>query len=93
MKGWLPEDKGAAILDVGCGRGEFLRFLQVEGYVNCEGIDLAEEQVEQSKRWNLPVRCEDALDYLKGLTADGGIAAKVADDFQSWWHEKPKVSA
>ncbi|MCH8342741.1 MAG: class I SAM-dependent methyltransferase [Planctomycetes bacterium] len=68
MKGWLPEDKDAAILDVGCGRGEFLRFLHLEGYVNCEGIDLAEEQVEQSKRWNLPVRCEDALDYLKTRT-------------------------
>lgn len=68
MKGWLPKDKDAAILDVGCGRGEFLRFLHLEGYVNCEGIDLAEEQVEQSKRWNLPVRCEDALDYLKTRT-------------------------
>lgn len=33
------QDRRAAILDVGCGNGAFLRFLHAEGYQNCHGIE------------------------------------------------------
>ena len=39
------------------------------------------------------VSVQDALDYLRGLTTAGGFAAKVADDFQSWWNQQPSAHA
>lgn len=42
----LPATKDASILDIGCGYGEFLYFLQKEGYTNTQGIDLDHQQVE-----------------------------------------------
>jgi 2-polyprenyl-3-methyl-5-hydroxy-6-metoxy-1,4-benzoquinol methylase len=43
---WLPGNKDAKILDVGCGFGEFLYFLQREGYLSTMGIDLNQQQLE-----------------------------------------------
>lgn len=37
---FLPEERGAKILDVGCGWGYFLYYLKKNGYFNIEGIDL-----------------------------------------------------
>lgn len=42
----LPQDRSAAMLDVGCGDGNFVRFLRSEGYLNTCGIDLSREQIE-----------------------------------------------
>jgi len=42
----LPVQKDASILDIGCGYGEFLYFLQREGYSNTQGIDLNPQQVD-----------------------------------------------
>ncbi|HVA01272.1 MAG TPA: class I SAM-dependent methyltransferase [Terriglobia bacterium] len=41
----FPAQKDAAILDIGCGYGELLYFLQREGYTNTQGIDLNAQQV------------------------------------------------
>ena len=43
---WLPCNKDAKILDIGCGYGEFLYFLQQEGYRNAAGIDLNRKQLD-----------------------------------------------
>jgi 2-polyprenyl-3-methyl-5-hydroxy-6-metoxy-1,4-benzoquinol methylase len=43
---FLPENKDAHILDIGCGFGHLLYFLKEQGYVNHFGIDRGEEQVE-----------------------------------------------
>ena len=51
--GLLPEDKDAKIIDIGCGAGHFLYFLQKEGYRNTMGIDLSEEQIEAAKKKGL----------------------------------------
>lgn len=40
----LPED--AKILDVGCGLGQFLFYLQKEGFRNVTGIDISQTQIE-----------------------------------------------
>lgn len=45
----LPRDKNAAILDIGCGDGGFVFFLQNEGYARAEGIDVSAEQIETGK--------------------------------------------
>jgi cyclopropane fatty-acyl-phospholipid synthase-like methyltransferase len=42
----LPQDLSAQILDLGCGLGQFLYFLKVQGYINHVGIDIGTEQVE-----------------------------------------------
>jgi len=36
---WLPTDRNAAILDLGCGNGRVLRFLSTRGYCRLRGVD------------------------------------------------------
>jgi cyclopropane fatty-acyl-phospholipid synthase-like methyltransferase len=62
---FLPADKNARILDVGCGMGHFLYFLKKEGYTNYRGIDISPTQV-QFARDNVTERASlaDAFDYL-----------------------------
>lgn len=43
---YLPTDKQASILDLGCGMGYFLYFLKMKGYINSEGIEIGREQVD-----------------------------------------------
>jgi 2-polyprenyl-3-methyl-5-hydroxy-6-metoxy-1,4-benzoquinol methylase len=76
--GFLPPDKNAKILDVGCGMGHFLYFLEAEGYKNYCGIDSSAEQV-QFVRKNLTSRVivADIFDYLN---ASGSFEVIVAND-------------
>lgn len=46
----LPADRQAAILEIGCGCGEFLYFLQREGFQNTKGVDLDAEQVSRGQQ-------------------------------------------
>lgn len=41
FKDILPDDKEAKIIDIACGAGHFLYFLQSQGYANASGIDLS----------------------------------------------------
>ena len=41
----LPANKGVRILEIGCGDGAFVYFLQQEGFTNALGIDVSPEQV------------------------------------------------
>ena len=43
---FLPEDKNKEILDIGCGNGGFVYFLQSIGFLNAYGIDISKEQVD-----------------------------------------------
>jgi len=62
---WLPASKEARILDLGCGYGEFLYFLQQEGYRQAEGIDLNPQQVEVAGRLGVRnIRWGDAQSAL-----------------------------
>ncbi len=63
---WLPEDKGAAVLDLGCGSGKALYWLQREGYANLCGIDISPEQVELARRIHPAVEQRDFISFLEG---------------------------
>lgn len=47
---FLPLDKNVKILDLGCGNGGFVYWLQSIGYINASGVDISEEQVEKAKK-------------------------------------------
>lgn len=56
----------ALILDLGCGRGEWLELLKSEGFI-AKGIDLNTLMVEQCCARGLEVVEEDAISYLQSL--------------------------
>lgn len=47
---FLPENKEAKIIDLGCGNGGFVWWLQEVGYRSAEGIDISPEQVELAEK-------------------------------------------
>lgn len=52
----LPAGRDARILDLGCGYGEFVYFLQRSGYTNASGVDLNHRQLEVGRGlgvWNI----------------------------------------
>jgi len=62
---FLPADHNARILDLGCGYGAFLYFLQKAGYLNVWGVDISPEQVEAAQRLGISnVYCEDLMVFL-----------------------------
>lgn len=66
-KNFLPPNKNAKILDIGCGMGHFLYFLKKEGYTNLFGIDISKQQIDFVKE-NITenVAVADVFDFLKG---------------------------
>jgi SAM-dependent methyltransferase len=64
---WLPSNKDARILDLGCGYGSLLHFLRSRGYSNLGGVDVSPEQVALAHQAGLSfVRCGDIRDALLG---------------------------
>jgi 2-polyprenyl-3-methyl-5-hydroxy-6-metoxy-1,4-benzoquinol methylase len=52
----LPDDKKNKVLDIGCGDGKFLFFLQQKGYKNIEGLEISPQQAEEAKKHiNCPI--------------------------------------
>lgn len=80
LAGWFPKDLTTPILDIGCGEGEFLSFLQDSGYTALEGFDLSAENVELCRQRGLAfVRQFDAL-KLKEWNGAPGYGAIYALD-------------
>lgn len=62
---FLPVDKGSRILDIGCGSGFLMQFLQQKGYKNVSGVDASIEQVAFAKNNGLSVTHGDGLTFLE----------------------------
>ncbi|MBX9812104.1 MAG: methyltransferase domain-containing protein [Burkholderiales bacterium] len=58
--------RGSRILDIGCGRGEWLELLSEHGW-QAYGRDLNAVMVNRCQSLGLDVACEDALEHLRGL--------------------------
>ena len=65
LRDWLPADKDAAILDVGCGYGRLLRFFSKRGYTNVTGLDISPEQIEFARKIHPKVIYGNAIEFLE----------------------------
>ena len=85
LQSYLPVFAGASdVLDIGCGRGEFLELLAGAG-VRARGIDLNHEMAELCRARGLDVTEADAVGYLSTLedASLGGIfAAQVVEHLE-----------
>jgi SAM-dependent methyltransferase len=82
---YVPLFAGTAdVLDVGCGRGEFLELLGAAG-IRARGIDTNQAMVEASRARGLDATMNDALSYLNGLpdgSLGGLFAAQVVEHLE-----------
>jgi O-antigen chain-terminating methyltransferase len=77
LRDYVPVFAGCAdVLDVGCGRGEFLALLRAEG-VTARGIDLNGEMIAAARARGLDAVRADALGFLASIPAGslGGLIA------------------
>jgi 2-polyprenyl-3-methyl-5-hydroxy-6-metoxy-1,4-benzoquinol methylase len=68
----LERAGGGMVLDIGCGRGEWLGVLREAG-IEARGIDLNELQILDCKAAGLDVREAEAISYMRDLT-DASLA-------------------
>lgn len=66
-KAWLPDDRSAPILDLGCGDGRVSRFLSGQGYLNINGVDRDAHALDQiGKHAGVTVQCAQVdVQYLQ----------------------------
>ena len=85
LEAYVPIFAGATdVLDVGCGRGEFLNLLREHG-IGGRGLDLNHEMVEVCRAQGLEAAEGDALGYLRSLpdgSLGGLFAAQVAEHLE-----------
>jgi O-antigen chain-terminating methyltransferase len=85
FESYLPLFEGKAdVLDVGCGRGEFLDLLARRG-IAARGIDLNHEMAESGRARGLDVTEADAVGYLFSLpdgSLGGVFSAQVVEHLQ-----------
>ena len=82
---YVPYFAGAAdVLDVGCGRGEFLDLLREHG-ISARGVDINHEMVELCRDRGLTANEGDVLSYLHTLpdaSLGGLFAAQVVEHLE-----------
>jgi 2-polyprenyl-3-methyl-5-hydroxy-6-metoxy-1,4-benzoquinol methylase len=59
-------DRGAPVLEIGCGDGALLAYLEARGFANVSGIDIAAEQIQLARQRGVTADEADALTYLTG---------------------------
>jgi SAM-dependent methyltransferase len=79
---YVPRFAGrSAVLDIGCGRGEFLDLLRAAG-VGARGVDVNQAMVETARSRGLDAVEGDALSFVRGLpdaSLDGVFSAQVVE--------------
>jgi len=77
-------DGADGVLDLGCGRGEFLALLRERG-IRAHGLDINHEMIEACRASGLEAEEGDALAYLDALpdaSLGGLVAVQVVEHFQ-----------
>jgi 2-polyprenyl-3-methyl-5-hydroxy-6-metoxy-1,4-benzoquinol methylase len=63
---FLPREKNAPILDLGCGSGGFVYWLTQRGYKNVTGVDISKDQVSTAHVLNIKnIVQADAAEFLE----------------------------
>lgn len=63
---YFPKDKNLKIVELGCGYGAFLYFVENAGYQNIMGVDNSSEMVDAAKKLGINnVQEGDITEYLK----------------------------
>jgi 2-polyprenyl-3-methyl-5-hydroxy-6-metoxy-1,4-benzoquinol methylase len=65
LRNWLPVNKNAAIVDVGCGSGKLLYLFKIMQYKNITGVDISPEQVKLARQVVSVVEEANVLDWLE----------------------------
>jgi SAM-dependent methyltransferase len=85
LEDYLPLFAGASdVLDVGCGRGEFLMLLRERG-ITARGVDVNPAMVQAARERDLNASVADALGYLRSLPDEslGGLfSAQVIEHLE-----------
>jgi SAM-dependent methyltransferase len=85
LESYLPYFDGTSdVLDVGCGRGEFLDLLAGNG-IAARGLDLNHEMVEECRVRGLQAAEGDAVSYLESIpdaSLGGVFAAQVVEHLE-----------
>jgi len=62
---FLPKNKNAQIIDLGCGNGSFVYWLQQMGYSDTEGVDVSSEQVKIAEKLGIKnVKKADIKEFI-----------------------------
>lgn len=82
---FLPENKNALIVDLGCGIGGFTRAITNAGYLNVQGVDISEESVQTAHSHGIQnVMLGDIFSYLESIsdaTIDAILCIDVLEHF------------
>src|SRR5215218_4449711 len=80
---YVPLFEGKApVLELGCGRGEFLGLLAAAG-VEARGVDSDEGMVEKARAEGLDVVCADAVAFLHGAAPPAPFRGAFGPQFLS----------
>ncbi|MCX7848132.1 MAG: methyltransferase domain-containing protein [bacterium] len=85
QSGDASEEMEGVVLDIGCGRGEFLEACVAAG-IPCRGVDVNEDMVGYCREKGLDVVHARANQYLKGLedeTLRGIVSCHVIEHLQA----------
>lgn len=64
LRGWLPADKSARIVDLACGGGKLLHFFVEQGYREVEGVDISPDQVALSRQVTSKVTQGNVIEFM-----------------------------
>jgi SAM-dependent methyltransferase len=64
-------DRGAAVLEIGCGAGELLAYLRQRGFSDATGLDISGEQVALATRRGVQATVGDVFQTLGDQTPHG----------------------
>lgn len=68
---FLPPDREAKILDLGCGFGGFIAYLRNRGYGRAQGIDISPEIVAAARGLGIEgVHCADIASFLSCVSSE-----------------------
>ena len=68
IKHFLPADRNAQVIDLGCGTGAFIYYAQKAGFAHVSGVEISDEQIAVAHSHGLDcIEKGDILDYLQSL--------------------------